>query len=136
MIESKWMMKLAFGFSCALALLVVLISPFYVSIYQISDQARTLSITLLAVFALFSLVKVQNMVIGGGILRSGGKTTLTLIVDLIGTWLVGVPAAILTGSFLHLNIVAVYSCISCEEIVRYLISLFIFKKGIWMRQLG
>lgn len=135
-IESKWMMKLAFGFSCALALLVILISPFYVSIYQISDQARTLSITLLAVFALFSLVKVQNMVIGGGILRSGGKTTLTLIVDLIGTWLVGVPAAILTGSFLHLNIVAVYSCISCEEIVRYLISLFIFKKGIWMRQLG
>lgn len=108
-------------------------APLYVSIYQIDEMTRNLSIWLLVIFAGFSLVKVQNMVIGGGILRSGGKTTLTLIVDLIGTWFVGVPMAIITGSFMHLNILIVYSCVTFEEVVRYLISLFILKKKYWIR---
>lgn len=130
---SKWIQKLSFVFSCVLAITVVVMAPLYVSIYQIDEMTSNLSIWLLVIFAGFSLIKVQNMVIGGGILRSGGKTTLTLIVDLIGTWFVGVPMAIITGSFMHLNILIVYSCVTFEEVVRYLISLFILKKKYWIR---
>lgn len=62
-----------FVFSCVLAITVVVMAPLYVSIYQIDEMTRNLSIWLLVIFAGFSLIKVQNMVIGGGILRSGGK---------------------------------------------------------------
>lgn len=136
MIQAGWMMKLSFFFSCILGILVVLIAPLYVSIYQVSEETRHITIVLLILFAAFSLVKVQNMVLGGGILRSGGKTTLTFVTDLIGTWLVGVPMALLTGSFLHLSIPVVYACVSFEEVVRYLISMVLYKKKVWMNQLG
>ena len=50
---------------------------------------------LLVIFACYLPVKVTNMVLGGGILRSGGNTKLILFVDLIGTWAVGVPVGLL-----------------------------------------
>ncbi len=42
---------------------------------------------ILVVFALVSPVKVQNMILGGGIIRSGGKTSYIMCIDFIGTWL-------------------------------------------------
>lgn len=37
-------------------------------------------------------LKVQNMILGGGIIRSGGKTNYVMVIDLIGIWVFGVPA--------------------------------------------
>ena len=51
---------------------------------------------LLVVFAIVSPVKVQNMILGGGIIRSGGKTQYVMWVDLIGTWIFGVPLGLLS----------------------------------------
>ena len=59
-------------------------------------------------------VKVQNMILGG-ILRSGGKTTFVMIIDMIGTWIFGVPLGLLTAFILHLPIEAVYFVLSMEQ---------------------
>jgi Na+-driven multidrug efflux pump len=41
-------------------------------------------------------IKVQNMKLGGGIIRSGGRTKYIMMIDMLGTWLIGVPLALLT----------------------------------------
>lgn len=46
---------------------------------------------LLVVFALYAPIKVENMILGGGILRSGGRTKIILVIDCLGTWCVGIP---------------------------------------------
>ena len=52
---------------------------------------------LLTAFAVLMPIKVQNMILGGGIIRSGGRTKYIMMIDMLGTWLIGVPLALLTG---------------------------------------
>ena len=37
---------------------------------------------LLIVFALYAPIKVENMILGGGIIRSGGNTKIIMVIDL------------------------------------------------------
>ena len=41
---------------------------------------------ILIAFAVISPVKVQNMILGGGVIRSGGKTKYVMMIDMIGTF--------------------------------------------------
>ena len=75
------------------------------------------------------------MILGGGILRSGGNTKLTLIIDIIGTWGFGVPLGLISAFVFKLPIYWVYLILSMEECIRLIISVFLFKKKIWMNNL-
>ena len=72
------------------------------------------------------------MILGGGIIRSGGKTTYIMVIDMIGTWLVGAPLGLITAFLFHLPVVWVYFILSQEELVRLLMSLIIFRRRKWM----
>ena len=69
------------------------------------------------------------MILGGGILKSGGKTNYTLAIDLIGTWGFGVPLGFLAAFVLKLPVVPVYFLLSLEECVRLALSLRLFKSA-------
>ena len=91
---------------------------------------------LLIVFAIYAPVKVINMILGGGIIRSGGNTKIIMIIDIVGTWLVGIPLCLFAAYVLKLSIVPVYAILSVEEIVRLVITQVMFKKKTWMRTIG
>ena len=85
--------------------------------------------------ALVAPFKVQNMILGGGVLRSGGRTKYVMYIDLIGTWLFGVPLGLLSGFVWHLPVPLVYFVLSLEECVRFGITLRIFRSRRWMKTL-
>ena len=58
-----------------------------------------------------------------------------MAVDLIGTWIFGVPLGLFSAFVLHLPIAAIYFVLSMEECVRVVISLTIFRKKNWMQKL-
>lgn len=118
--------------SVILALLLAGSAPFYVQLYSVGDGVRRQCVQLILVFAVFSIVKVQNMVTAGGILRSGGKTSLVLMIDLAGTWGVGVPIALWAGSA-GLPVAAVYALLSLEEVLRLILTLGVFASRRWMK---
>ena len=121
--------------SLILSAILILVAPVYVRIYQVEPQVRELTRQILIAFALIAPVKVQNMILGGGIIRSGGKTKYVMCIDFIGTWLFGVPLGLLGAFVWKLPIPWVYFVLSLEEVVRLLISVVIFRKKIWMEQL-
>lgn len=121
--------------SFVLSAALVLLAPAYVRIYQVEPQVRELTRQILIAFAVIAPVKVQNMILGGGIIRSGGKTKYIMVVDFIGTWLFGVPLGLLGAFVRKLPIPWVYFILSLEEVVRLVISLVLFRKKIWMEQL-
>lgn len=104
-------------------------------LFRVSGDVRTIGAKVLMVFAILMPVKVQNMILGGGILKSGGKTRYVMMIDMIGTWLIGVPLALLTGLYFRLPIVWVYFIFSQEELVRFIVSVFIFRGRKWMHTL-
>lgn len=133
--DSKRLMKYGFAGSLMLSVLLLLTGRYYVMIYNVEPQVQALAFQILVVFALVSPVKVQNMILGGGIIRSGGMTRYVMWIDLIGTWLFGVPLGLLAAFVWKLQIPYVYFILSLEEMVRLLISLALFRKRIWMRKL-
>ena len=126
-----------YGLVGALCLSVVIVftSSLYVSIYQVEEQVRELTKQILFAYALVAPFKVLNMILSGGIIRSGGKTKYVMYIDMIGTWCFGVPLGLLTAFVLNLSIPYVYFILSLEECIRFGISMVVFKKKSWMQSL-
>lgn len=58
-----------------------------------------------------------------------------MLIDIIGTWGFGVPLGLLAAFVLKLSIPYVYFMLSLEEVVRFLISLVVFRRRKWMQSL-
>ena len=55
-----------------------------------------------------------------------------MIIDIIGTWGIGIPLCVFAANVLQWGIVGVYILLNVEEIFRLIVSLVIFKKRKWM----
>lgn len=131
--EAKRLIFYTFCGSSVLSVLLILTARYYISIYSVdTDIART-AVNLLYLYAIFVLVKVQNMVIEGGILRSGGKTSYVFFIDLIGTWGFGVWLGLISAFIFKMPITGVYFFLSLEEILRLFLSLLLLKSRRWIK---
>ncbi len=122
-------------FSVALSVLLVFVRGFYLDLYSVEEEVKSLASALLLVYAFYAPVKVSNMIIGGGIVRAGGRTDLSMYVDLIGTWCIGVPVALLTSFVFSLPVYWVYAALSGEECVRLGMVTKLFRSRRWMESL-
>ena len=118
-----------------LSVTVVLLSGVYVNIYQVDGAVKAMTRQLLFAYALVAPFKVLNMILGGGILRSGGRTKYVMFIDLIGTWCFGVPLGLLGAFVLDLPVAGVYFLLSLEECIRFGISMVVFRRKKWMNRL-
>ena len=134
-VDSRKLMFYGFVGTLALSVVILLTRTYYVNIYQVEDTVKELTMQILIAYAIIAPFKVQNMILGGGIIRSGGKTKYVMIIDLIGTWLFGVPLGLLTAFCLDLSIPYVYFILSLEECIRYGIGLIVFRRKNWMQTL-
>lgn len=115
-----------------LSAVVLLISRYYVRIYRVEASVMQMTRGILLSYALVSPFKVLNMILGGGILRSGGKTKYVMCIDAMGTGAIGVPAGLLAAFVLKLSIPYVYFLLSLEECVRFVVSVAVFRRKRWM----
>ena len=132
---SKKLLSYGFVGSVLLGILIIIMSPYYVRLYQVEESTKWITRQILIAYAIIAPFKVQNMILGGGILRSGGKTKYVMMVDTIGTWVFGVPLGLFAAFVCELPIPFVYFILSLEECVRYGISIYIFRKRSWMQKL-
>mgnify|MGYP004677750787 FL=1 len=111
-------------------------SKFMRSLCKIVIPVTLQSMLQASVFALYAPVKVENMILGGGIIRSGGNTKIIMIIDVVGTWCIGIPLCLLAAYVFEWGIIGVYTLLTTEEICRLAVSLAIFKKRKWMISLS
>ena len=133
--DSWRLIRYGFFGAVILSVLVVIASPLYVEIYQVDAAVKMLTRQILVAYAMVAPFKVLNMIAGGGIVRSGGKTNYVMIVDMIGTWVFGVPLGLLSAFVWKLSIPYVYFILSLEECVRFTITVFILRSKRWMQSL-
>ena len=134
--DSKKIMKLTIFAAVAICIFVSVIANLYVNLYNVNDNVKNITVHILYAYSLVFCAKVVNMVLGGGILRSGGQTKYIMIVDIVGTWLIGVPLGLLTSFVLGLPIYIVYFILSLEEYVRMLMEIYLFKSEKWMKNIS
>mgnify|MGYP002672220867 FL=1 len=134
--ESKKIMYAGLAGSVVVASLLILLAGVYTGLYRVDNSVKELGKILLIVFALYAPVKVENMILSGGIIRSGGNTKIIMVIDIIGTWCIGIPLCLLAAYVFRWGIVGVYALLTTEEIFRLAVALVIFRKRKWMISLS
>ncbi|WP_092325772.1 MATE family efflux transporter [Butyrivibrio sp. YAB3001] len=130
--ESQQLCLYGFAGAVILSTLLVISRSLYIGLFKVDLDVRGIGGQLLLAFAILAPVKVMNMILGGGIIRSGGRTKYIMIIDMLGTWLVGVPLGLYAGLVLKLPIVWTYFILSQEELFRLVITIFMFRSKKWM----
>jgi putative MATE family efflux protein len=102
---------------------VALFAGLLLSAYNISPLVHQYAQRNLYVFSCFLWIRAFNFTSIIGILRSGGDTKFSLLIDLGGVWLIGVPMSLLAGYVLHLPVYFVYALVSTEEIYKMILGI-------------
>lgn len=87
---------------------------------------------LLIVSALLFSIKSFNGTMIVGVLRGGGDTKFSMILEMGSVWLVGVPLAFLGALLFKYPVYYVYLMVSMEEVVKAIIGLFRIKSKKWV----
>jgi len=130
--ESILFIKLTLAVSIIMGVLIAILGKYYVLLFNVSDSVRKMTENIFYAYALVFSAKVMNMVLGGGILRSGGKTKNIMFLNIFGTWCIGVPLGIITSYVFNLPIYYVYFFLSIEEFVRLLLGVILFRSKKWI----
>ncbi len=133
---AKRMMAGAMAAGVALGVLVIAIRWPLVNIFSgLSAEVREKAQLILFLGGLTIWFRAFNTINIVGVLRSGGDTVFSLLLDVGTLWLVGVPAVGVAALVLHWPLEWVYVCTFLEEFVKLLIGLPHFRQKQWMNVL-
>ncbi|MDQ0229620.1 MATE family efflux transporter [Metabacillus malikii] len=115
---AKQFLMITSGLSIIAVVGVILLTPAYLSIYNVTDVVSKQATSILMVYAFLLTGKMLNMVNNIGVLRAGGDTKYVLYLDVLGVWLIGLPLA-LAGAFVwDLPIYIVFGLANSHEFAR------------------
>jgi putative MATE family efflux protein len=121
--------------SLFMGLLVILLRPYILSLYNIEPISYEYAYRIQFIYALTMWIRVSNLILFIGILRSGGDTRYALLVEMASIWLIGVPSALIGGFVLHWPVYYVYALVLSEEIVKLAIVVPRFFSRKWIHNL-
>ena len=78
--------------------------------------------------------KVLNSILGNGILPSGGDTKYILLGHVVGSYGIGVPAAIVSGFVLHLSVWGVFGSRALEEVLKTIFFFMRYRTPAWYKK--
>ncbi|MBF8983951.1 MATE family efflux transporter [Lutibacter sp. B2] len=128
---AKRFAKLSIFTGIVMGTLLILTSPFILSFFNPSLYTNCRNIMI--VMALLMPVKMFTSVLIVGIFRSGGDTKFSLILEIGTVWLIGVPLAFLSTTYLNLPIHLAFALVNLEEIIKTMIGLPRFLSNKWLR---
>lgn len=133
--EAIEFIKLGVAIALFLAVLVVLLAEVTVGLFPLTPTVHLYVVRSLYVMAAALLPRTLNTITVVGILRSGGDTFFTALIDGLGVWVVAVPLAFITGLYFKWDIWFVVAAISMEEVVKVVLTLWRTFSKKWLRNL-
>ncbi|WP_206460719.1 MATE family efflux transporter [Anaerovorax sp. IOR16] len=132
---SQSFLRILFVMNVVITLILILIRGGIAELYQFDTVTTEMLMNTLFVWALFLTPKMIVYVLVCGILRSGGDTHYTMLLDLAGNWLLGIPLAFLGVLVFKLPLHFAVGLSSLNEIVKAVIFWKRYKSKRWIRML-
>ncbi len=132
---AKNFLLLNIGISVVLSVLLFFLRTPIVGLYQLTDTSREYMLGILLVMSLIMWAKSTNVIFHMGILKAGGDTLFSMIVDVGGVWLIGVPIALFAGFVLKLPVNLIVACVTVEEITKMIVAFLRYRSGRWLNRL-
>jgi len=111
------------------ALIVILISPTFVTLFNIEKEVSSIAIKSLFMISFLLPFKSFNIAAIIGLIRAGGDTKFAMYLELGSMWIVGVPLAFIGVLYWGLSLPQVYLLTGAEEAVKLLFELKRIKSG-------
>jgi putative MATE family efflux protein len=129
---------LILGISSAVLIggLVILLRPFILSLYNIEAESYRFAYTILLIYGATMWIRVSNLIIFIGLLRSGGDTRFALLLEMCSIWLIGVPCAFIGGFVLNWPVFGVYALVLSEEIFKLAVVIPRVRSKKWINNLA
>ena len=133
---AKRLLVTALGLGIVMGLAMVATRHLLVSFYtDVSPETKNLAAKFMVFAAIFAGAKAFNCVNIVGVLRSGGDTVFTMLLDICSIWCLGVPAVGLAALVFHWPVEAVFLLTAAEEAPKLLIGLKRMVSKKWMNDL-
>ncbi len=132
---SKNFLFISVALSSVIAVILIIIRRYIINFYNLPKQSSLYLYHLLLVMALIMLARVMNIIFQNGILRAGGDTLFSMIVELGGIWVVGVPLAAIAAFIFKLPVYYVMAIAATEELVKMIAGFYRFLSNKWVHNL-
>ncbi len=100
-----------------IGIIIAVMSGFVVSFYNVGSEIQDLARRSLLALILAMPFKGSVLHIVVAVLRGGGDNRYNMIIDLVSTYFVGVPLAIVGGLVLKLSLPSIYLLLTCVDLV-------------------
>lgn len=118
-----------------IGILLMALIPWILSFYQVDKEVLKLTATIITIFALTIPVRIFNLILIVGILRSGGDTRFSLIIDTAGLWVIAVPMVYVSGLVWKFPAHWVYLMTVSEECFKFILGFIRFSFKRWIHNL-
>jgi len=108
---------------------------FVASLYSLSPSAVFDLRNIMLVYSLSAWLRTFNFILFIGALRAGGDTKYAMYMELLSIWLIGVPAALISGFVFHLPVYWVYAAVLLEEAAKAIVILRRYRSRKWIHDL-
>lgn len=118
-----------------IGLFVMAIRNHIIGLYNLDAEGVHAVSNLLFFMSCVMWMKAANVVFNGGIFRSGGDTRFSMMLDIGGVWLIGVPMGCLAAYYFHFPVYYVALMIYSEELVKMTLGFIRLRSNKWLRNL-
>lgn len=99
---------------------------------KLSPEVYSMAKRIIGIMGYLFFLKTFNSTVVVGVMRGGGDTKMSMLVDMGSIWLVGVPMAIIGSRLLKLPIEYLVLLISLDEVSKAVLGLFRVKSRRWI----
>lgn len=128
---------LLIGFFTGIIIGIALIglSPWLPIPFNLTPSVALMTTRSLIVLGMLIPIKAFTMILVVGVLRSGGDTRFSMVTELAGVWLIGVPCAFLGALVFHMPIYFVYLFVGLEEVFKFSVGIIRVRSDKWIHRL-
>lgn len=131
-----WSLRLAIATGAFVGVLLLLLSPFVLTLYKVDPQVIFYARTVLTILALVVWMRAANTILLVGVLRSGGDINFSFFMETATMWCVGVPLAWVGAFFFGLPVYWVYVLALMDEATKFILANWRYYSKRWIHNLA
>lgn len=124
---------LSVGWGLILGILLAVVAPNILNIFNVSTNVRQDALILLWIISGVFFIRVFSIILIVGILRGGGDAKYAFLLEGCTMWFIGVPLTIFGAFVLKLPVYQVYALAILEEVAKCIFGVMRLKSGSWVK---
>lgn len=119
----------------ALGIALFLLRKPLLTMYSLSDTAMVMADQLIIVMSFIMVGMSYQMPVSMGIIRGGGDTKFTMIMNMVSTWAIVIPLSFMSAFWWHWSVVGVVIMIQSDQVFKCLPTFVRFRSYKWVKKL-